>query len=70
MLIVYSNSQQKKITLTLLSSTFFPKESTELIELGGFFVKVNILTPPLSAKGHFKVNRVYLLPYLFAYCFV
>jgi hypothetical protein len=67
MLIVYSNSQQKKITLVLLSSTFFPKESIGLNELGGFFFKANILTPLLRAKGHYKINRFHLLSHLFAY---
>jgi hypothetical protein len=47
--------------------TLFRKESIELIEFGGFFVEVNTLTTPLSAKGNFRVNQVFLLPHLFAY---
>jgi hypothetical protein len=49
--------------------TLFCKESIELIEFGGFFVEVNTLKTPLPAKGHFRVNRVFLPPHLFAYGF-
>jgi hypothetical protein len=66
MLIVYSDSQEKEITLSS-SLTLFPKESIELIEFGGFFV--GLLTPLLSARDQLRINRVYLLFYLFAYFF-